>query len=598
MNSNLTFILKLSDLLTPAMRNAAAASSSAASKIQTGFDGVQYKSKQMSASLQENYRRLEMLKDIRFSTKIQAEFDQATKAANKLQKEIDKMEGNNGGKGGGLSMGGLIKGNLITGAITEGIGMVKDFAVDAYRTSLKSSSLKTAINSTTGGQGGEAVRQTDFIANKYGLDYESSLEGVKTLTGGLKSMNMPLAEQMKIFEGVSTGIAAMKLGAEEGKGAMLALGQMASKGTVSAEELRGQLGERIPSAFGIAAKAMNMTEAQLGKMMQKGEIAAKDFLPKFAAEMQKSFGADALAAANGPEAVQKRFNNAIFKMKAEIGDGFMPLLTPLIVSFTNLATTIIPYIQIGIKFISDTLGAAFSTVMSLSGGSGEWGSYISVIQETIGHVWNTFKSLLGNVWAIVSGIITFIGKSELLKDVFWAIGKIMSGIWDVVGWIGDKIQWVWDNVISPILNAVDIFYSATKGLFVGGKSTVEIVAKQAPVTPTSLPNQPQLLGVGGFLQAPVVGLPQGVPTTNPVDLNGIKTGNGTVKELASNGKIKEKTDSINSGGQRSIVINIGKQIERLEFTVMDAKESADKIEAVVRESIRRVIYSLNGVAAG
>ena len=44
---------------------------------------------------------------------------------------------------------------------------------------------------------------------------------------------------------------------------MLALAQMASKGTVQAEELRGQLGERLPGAFKIAAAAMGVTQAEL-----------------------------------------------------------------------------------------------------------------------------------------------------------------------------------------------------------------------------------------------------------------------------------------------------------------------------------------------
>jgi hypothetical protein len=70
------------------------------------------------------------------------------------------------------------------------------------------------------------------------------------------------------------------------------------------------------------------------------------------------------------------------------------------------------------------------------------------------------------------------------------------------------------------------------------------------------------------------------------------------KDGKDGGGGKSKADSINSGGQRNITITIGKQIEKLEFTVMDAKESADKIEGVVREAMRRVMYSVNGVATG
>jgi hypothetical protein len=99
----------------------------------------------------------------------------------------------------------------------------------SYHKAMQHTSLSNAINATTGGQGKQAMNQTSSIADKYGINYEASLEGVKSLTGGLMGMNMPLKEQMKIFEGVSAGVSAMGLTAEQSKGALLALGQMAVK---------------------------------------------------------------------------------------------------------------------------------------------------------------------------------------------------------------------------------------------------------------------------------------------------------------------------------------------------------------------------------
>ena len=599
--SALTFILKLQDLLTPGMRQAAGISNTAAAQIESQFAKIGAGGKRMGASVDELRSRLDAINKVRFSTTIEKEFNIATKAASRLEHQIEKLE-NKGKKsgGGGLGMGGLIGGNLITGAITGGLGMVKDFGMDTYRTAMKSSSLSTAINSTTGGKGSEAMLSTNAIADKYGLNYEASLEGVKTLTGGLKGMNMPLAEQMKIFEGVSTGVAAMKLGAEESKGAMLALGQMASKGTVSAEELRGQLGERIPGAFGIAAKAMNVTEAQLGKMMEKGEVAAKDFLPKFAAEMQKTFGADALAAANGPQAIQERFNNAIFKMKASLGDGLMPLITPVMESFTQLATTIMPYVQQGIQFVSDTLKEVWGAVSGIAGGSGEWGSYIDVVKNLIGSVWITMKSLLGNVWGIAKGIIEWVGKSELMKDIFWALGKLVDGLLWVVRQVGDALQAIWDTIFKPILDAINWIYSKAKGLFTGGKSTIEVVnGTAAPVTPGSLPNAAQYIGIP-FLKNPVNEMP-GASITNAITANA-STGGGIIKGADLGGKgddnAKSKSSSINSGGQRSIVITIHKAIEKLEQHIIGGgQQAADEFASAVREALNRELRSLNGAGS-
>ena len=64
---------------------------------------------------------------------------------------------------------------------------------------------------------------------------------------------------------------------------------MISKGKVQAEELRGQLGERLPSAFQLAAKAMGMTTAQLDKFMADGKLTAEDLLPKLGIVQGQSY---------------------------------------------------------------------------------------------------------------------------------------------------------------------------------------------------------------------------------------------------------------------------------------------------------------------
>lgn len=563
MANALEFIIKLTDMLTPSMRQAAQISESSAVKIQGQFDKITNKGQRMGASLNELKSRLEAVNQVRFSTQYAKELDVATRAANRLERQIQQIEnkGNTKSSGSGGLMGSFIGGNLIAGGIMQGAAFVKDQLVDTYRTSLKNSSLNSAINSTTNGQGKEAVAQTALIADKYGLNYEASLEGVKTLTGGLKGMNMTLAEQMKIFEGVSTGVAAMKLGTEESKGAMLALGQMASKGKVTAEELRGQLGERIPGAFGIAAKAMNMTEAQLDKMMQRGDIAAKDFLPKFASEMQKTFGADAIAAANGPQAIQERFNNAIFKMKAEIGQGFMPILSPIIEGFTKIAIEVMPYISEGLRNVVNFFSG-------INTETGVWAEWLEIIKMYAGIVWNGVSGIFKIVWNIVAAVGGWLANSKIIQDVFWAIGKIAEGVFVVVTKIGEMLLWVWNNVIKPILDAIEKVYLKIKEITGFGKSPIK---------------------VEGSINIPNI-KPSASAETIIKDQS---KGSVNAQNLQSN-VANAKSESINQGGQRSVVINIGKQIEKIENHIIGGSQQvADEIEAAIKEGLRRTMLSIN-----
>lgn len=566
MGNALEFILKLTDMLSPSMRQAAQLSESASTRIQTQFDSIRGKSKYLGASVNELKTRLEAINQVRFSTTIAREFEQATRAAHRLENQIAKLDGSTkGGSGGGSMLGNFIKGNLISGAITSGMDIIREGIGDTYRTALKNSSLNTAINSTTGGQGKQAVSMTSNIADKYGLNYEASLEGIKTLTGGLKSMNMPLEQQMKIFEGVSAGVAAMKLGAEESKGAMLALGQMASKGTVSAEELRGQLGERIPGAFGIAAKAMHMTEAQLGKMMQQGNIAAKDFLPKFAAEMQKTFGADAMAAANGPAAIQERFNSAIFKMKADIGEGLMPVITPMIQAFTSLATTVIPYIREG-------LSSVINFVSGINLQSGVWADWFVILQDYGTIIWNGLKGVWTTIYNIGKGIFTWVANSQMVKDLFWAIGKFAEGIFWVVNKVGQVFLWIWNNVIKPFLDAIEWVYNKVKSILGLGGKGIEIKGTvDGKIIAKNIPGMPAL---------------------------DAKSASSSFKQPAnySSDTVNQKAETVNNGGQRSITIQIAKQsgVENLYVTNME--QGIEQIESMVKEMMRRTLLSINNQA--
>ncbi len=71
---------------------------------------------------------------------------------------------------------------------------------------------------------------------------------------------------------------------EDMKAAMRATSQVFSKGKVSAEELRQQLGERLPGAFTLFAASMDKTPAELDKALEQGKVTLDDFM-KFAKKL-------------------------------------------------------------------------------------------------------------------------------------------------------------------------------------------------------------------------------------------------------------------------------------------------------------------------
>ena len=184
--------------------------------------------------------------------------------------------------------------------------------------------------------GGDAASQMGFVrdeAKRLGLDLQASADAYKSISAAAKGSAISNAMVKEVFMGVSEGAAALQLSSEQTSGALTALSQMISKGKVQAEELRGQLGERIPGAFQIAARAMNMTTSELDKFMSDGKLTAELFIPRFAAQMRKEFGPAAMDAANSFSAARNRFNNAVFDFKVGVGSVLLPALSDLMSAF-------------------------------------------------------------------------------------------------------------------------------------------------------------------------------------------------------------------------------------------------------------------------
>ena len=256
-------------------------------------------------------------------------FDNLTEQEKQALSELKKFNNETKTASAGVS-------NLGGVAAKAGGAIAAIFAVDkivsfgkaVVETTAKFQQLQKAIDFASGSsaKGAENFQFLKDLTSKLGLDLLSAAEGYKTFAASSNLAGVSIKETNRQFEAVSKAVAALGLSSEDAKGVFLALGQIISKGTVASEELRGQIGERLPGAFNIAAKAMGVTTAELGKMLQKGEVASKDFLPKFATELENAFGASANANLSTITASQNKFNSSIDKLILAIGNRLQPFL--------------------------------------------------------------------------------------------------------------------------------------------------------------------------------------------------------------------------------------------------------------------------------
>lgn len=165
---------------------------------------------------------------------------------------------------------------------------------------------------------GQAGRELDYVravSNRLGLELNTTAQSYARFAAAARGTSLEGNGARQIFDAVAKSAAVMGLNVEETQGVLRALEQMMSKGTVQAEELRGQLGDRMPGALQIAARAMGVTTGELSKMVERGEVLANDFLPRFARQLEVELGGGAEKAAETMQAAMNRVGNAFELLK-------------------------------------------------------------------------------------------------------------------------------------------------------------------------------------------------------------------------------------------------------------------------------------------
>jgi tape measure domain-containing protein len=230
--------------------------------------------------------------------------------------------------------------NVLKGAVA-GLGLAavaRELFTTGTALQRVQNSLEFATGSTQAAKAEyEYLRQT---ANRLGLDLNTASLSFTKLAAAAQGTSMQGQGARDIFNAVSGAATVMGLSAAEADGALLAISQMIGKGTVAAEELRGQLGERLPGAFQIASRAMGVSTAELGKMLEQGQVISDDFLPKFAAELERSLGKSLPSAMRSANAELNRFSTAWLEFKQGVtSSGFLSAAASALEGMTSALRT-------------------------------------------------------------------------------------------------------------------------------------------------------------------------------------------------------------------------------------------------------------------
>lgn len=265
-----------------------------------------------------------------------------------------------------------------------------------------------------------AAEEYDYLrkkADELGAAFGPLAESYSRFAVAARDAGMSTEATRYIFEAFTEAATAMRLSGDETAGAFRALEQIFSKGFIQAEELRGQLGDRMTGAFNLFAKAIGVTTQELNNMLEKGGEVKAEFVLLAAQTARGIYGPQAKAASNSLLGDLNRMQNAWGDLKREIIDGGLgDALRRLFVDLTKYLKS-----DDGKKF-AENLTKVFVAAADAGGELlkvlAENDGIITTLANTVAFLIKNFKALLAIMLAIQGARIALVFTQlagEILK---------------------------------------------------------------------------------------------------------------------------------------------------------------------------------------
>lgn len=205
-------------------------------------------------------------------------------------------------------------------------------------------SLDVALKLTTGSaqKAAEAKAFLSDMTERLGIGLVDTTKSYLKFNIASNALGFTQDKTNSIFESFAKVGSTLGLRADELDGIFKALEQTMSKGTVQSEEIRGQLGDRLPGAFNILATSMGLTTKELGEQLKAGKVLAKDVLPEFAKQAEIAYGVQNTNRVDNLAAAQGRFTRSVTLLieKLDASGGFKTFFNTLTDIFTVIGNNL------------------------------------------------------------------------------------------------------------------------------------------------------------------------------------------------------------------------------------------------------------------
>lgn len=256
--------------------------------------------------------------------------------------------------------------NLSSAAVkTAGAFISMQAVINSYRqimeVGLQRASSERSIDFVFGDQSPQVKKFIQDLTQITGMDTTETQAQFASF-GASATTTMGLEGSEELFKNLTGYARLMGRSDEQIQRALTAVSQMASKGQVMSEELKGQLSEALPGATQAFAKALGLTEKQLFDKMKNGDVKASDALPKFAKELGSQINSR-----GGWKAIQDSTQTMLGNLKNTWNNSLTDIFRGSedgLQDFTRSLTTLLNSLGGSGKSLGESLGSLMTSMSS------------------------------------------------------------------------------------------------------------------------------------------------------------------------------------------------------------------------------------------
>jgi tape measure domain-containing protein len=615
MNNTIEFVLRMRDMMSSNITRVSSTSQSAFNRMSQSANQVTQRNRVLGMSFNELQSKIRDVENTISRSTIPSQIAAARRELASLQSQSSRHSGNlNGSTGsGGVGIGAIAGGTVLGNVVTQGISLITDGIGSMIRGSMEKETAIAGMSTFIGKKdASDAYKNIQKDAEATPFDTASLLVVNRSLiSAGLNARNartdsMNLANAVVAVGGTNDTLTRMAANMQQiktvGKATAMDIRQFGIAGINIYEMLARSTGKSINQV-----KEMDVTYEQLAQSM-------------------------AIAAGNGG-IYQNALNNAmntqtgkwsnlkesITNRLTAIGDAFSPLTNKVmdlgarfaksgdyVIKFANWLNSSATSAKIFLITIS-ALTAGFVTYQAIMGGVALWTGIVTKAQM----LWNL--ALTANpIGIVVVAIGALIGGLVMAYNKFDGFRAMVDGVWASLKQVGSNIMGMFTKIPDMIIKAFTQIPKAISQIFSGvGDLFSAITSGNFSAIPRILKS----IG-GGMIKAnPVLGFAAQVYTEATKGVGNAyskahskslldskkskqKAGSelsplGTAGTLAASNEASGKAagDTVSGAGPKVVNIHVGKFFDNLQFTTLNAGESATEIEKIVMECFARVVYN-------